>query len=404
MGTLAERLKEFNKGFLKESLAIKYKRIAENEFRFFRGTCHLFYEDLSKRTDLPPSPIVWICGDLHLENFGSFKGNNRLVYFDLNDFGEAILAPALWEVARITTSIFVAFDSLEIAPAKAEKIASLFLETYSATLKKGKALYIEPQVAKGIIQDFLTTVAIRKQKELLRDRTSGKGNKLRLLIDNDRHYALDKKLKKELHDHIMQWISKQKNIDDFRCLDIAFRIAGTGSIGINRYCFLFRHLTKAKSYLLLDMKEVTASSLLPYITIQQPRWSNEAERICIIEEFMQNTSPALLGSTHFRNADYMIRELQPSSDKIDFQLIKKSNKDLSRVISAMAILTASAQLRSAGRKGAAIPDDLISFGSSTDPIAIGGWQKEILSSSKKYSNEVKRYYTEYLEGYKKGIY
>lgn len=398
MNTVEERLKKFNKDLLKDSLPIKYKRMAENEFRFFRGTCHLFYEDLSKKNDLPPSPITWICGDLHLENFGSFKGNNRLVYFDLNDFGEAILAPALWEIARLTTSIFVAFDSLKIDLLKAEEIAGLFLETFSATLKKGKALYIEPQVAKGIVRDFLITVAGRKQKELLRDRTSGKGEKLRWLIDNDRHYAIDKKLKKELQDHIMQWISKDKHLDNFRCLDIAFRIAGTGSIGINRYCFLFRHLIKGKSYLLLDMKEVTASSLVLYTTIQQPNWSNEAERICTIEEYMQNTSPALLGSTNFKNIDYMIRELQPSSDKIDFQLIKNNIKNLSRVINDMAILTASAQIRSAGRKGAALPDDLIAFGGNKD------WQDYILDFSKTYSSAVKGYYTEYMKGYAKGNY
>ena len=396
MGTIKERIKEFNKDLLKDSLAIKYKRIAENEFRFFRGTCHLFYEDLSKKYDLPASPLSWICGDLHIENFGSFKGNNRLVYFDLNDFGEAILAPALWEIARMTTSIFVAFDSLQVDPANAEKIAALFLETYSAILKKGKALYIEPQIAKGIVQDFLTTVAERKQKALLPGRTTGKGANLRLLIDNDRHYALDNKLKKELHDHIMQWICKYKSLDDYRCLDIAFRIAGTGSIGFNRYCFLFQHLKKTKSYLLLDMKEVTASSLMPYLTIRQPRWANEAERICIIEEYMQNNSPALLGATYFRNTDYIIRELQPSSDKIDFQLIKNSNKNLSDVISDMAILTASAQLRSAGRKGSAIPDDLISFGENSR------WQNEILGFSKNYSSEVKKYYNEYLESYNTG--
>ena len=42
---------------------------------------------------LPHSPVCWICGDLHIENFGSYKGDNRLVYFDLNDFDESILAP-----------------------------------------------------------------------------------------------------------------------------------------------------------------------------------------------------------------------------------------------------------------------------------------------------------------------
>jgi uncharacterized protein (DUF2252 family) len=398
METIEERIKKFNKGFLKDFLPIKYERIAKNEFGFFRGTCHLFYEDLHKKNELPPSPPGWICGDLHLENFGSFKGNNRLVYFDLNDFGEAILAPVLWEIARMTSSIFVAFDSLKIDPVKAEKIVELFLETYSATLKKGKALYIEAQVAKGIIRDFLNSVAGRKQKELLRDRTTGKENKIRLLIDHDRHYPIDKKLKKELHDHIMQWINQEKHIDNFHCLDIAFRVAGTGSIGIRRYCFLFQHSTKERSYLLLDMKEVSSSSLLPYVAVQQPNWTNEAERICTIEEYMQNNPPALLSATNFKNTDYVIRELQPSSDKIDFQLIKDNHKDLSKVISDMAILTASAQLRSAGRKGAAIPDDLIAFGGQTD------WQKNTLSFSKNYSNEVNKYYNEYLDGYKKGNY
>ncbi len=44
-----------------------------------------FYEDLQD-VPLPQSPNTWICGDLHLENFGSYKANNKLVYFDLNDF------------------------------------------------------------------------------------------------------------------------------------------------------------------------------------------------------------------------------------------------------------------------------------------------------------------------------
>jgi uncharacterized protein (DUF2252 family) len=82
--------------------------MSESAFRFFRGTCHLFYEDLGKNSSFPSSPASWITGDLHLENFGSYKGDNGLVYFDVNDFNEAILAPVTWEIARMTTSIFVA--------------------------------------------------------------------------------------------------------------------------------------------------------------------------------------------------------------------------------------------------------------------------------------------------------
>ncbi|MEP6726109.1 MAG: DUF2252 family protein [Bacteroidota bacterium] len=94
---LIERIKAFNEGRLEDMLQVKYAKMAENSFCFFRGTCHLFYEDLSKEKDFPTSPNAWICGDLHLENFGSFKSDNRLVYFDLNDFDEAVLAPAAFE-------------------------------------------------------------------------------------------------------------------------------------------------------------------------------------------------------------------------------------------------------------------------------------------------------------------
>jgi uncharacterized protein (DUF2252 family) len=97
---------------------LKYDLMSENPFRFFRGTCHLFYEDLAAAKPLPLSPLAWTCGDLHIENCGSFRGENGLVYFDLNDFDEALLAPAAYEVVRLVTSIFVAFDTLSVEPKK----------------------------------------------------------------------------------------------------------------------------------------------------------------------------------------------------------------------------------------------------------------------------------------------
>jgi len=97
--------------------------MARDPFYFFRGTAHLFYEDLAGANTLPASPITWVCGDLHLENFGSYKGDNRLVYFDINDFDEAALAPASWELARMVTSIFVALITMGGTRAEAKNMA-----------------------------------------------------------------------------------------------------------------------------------------------------------------------------------------------------------------------------------------------------------------------------------------
>src|SRR5882762_8558007 len=110
----------------------------EDIYRFYRGTGHLYFEDLFRAGAVQSSPITWICGDLHLENFGSFKSDNRQVYFDLNDFDEAILAPATLEILRMTTSIFVAFDTLGIEIERAEKMVALYLKTYASYLREGK--------------------------------------------------------------------------------------------------------------------------------------------------------------------------------------------------------------------------------------------------------------------------
>src|SRR5512139_648781 len=108
MSDVVERIRSFNQGRVQERLQLKYQRMAASCFAFFRGTCHLFYEDWPAGTPLNSSPPVWICGDLHLENFGSYKGDDRLAYFDINDFDEGVLAPCTWDLARFLTSIFVA--------------------------------------------------------------------------------------------------------------------------------------------------------------------------------------------------------------------------------------------------------------------------------------------------------
>src|ERR1700743_3675717 len=164
MNSVTERIIAFNESKLPKMRPLKYRLMQENAFRFYRGTCHLFYEDLAAAAGFPNSPPGWICGDLHLENFGSYRSDNNQVYFDLNDFDEAILAPVTWEVARLLTSIFVGFESLGIEPRRAEKMAKLFLRSDTSALLTGKADYIESAMATGIVCDFLQKVARRKQR------------------------------------------------------------------------------------------------------------------------------------------------------------------------------------------------------------------------------------------------
>jgi len=400
VATIPERIKQFNSSRLHDYTALKYELMAENPFRFFRGTCHLFYEDLHQRNSLPLSPTAWVSGDLHLENFGTYKGDNRLVYFDLNDFDEGMLAPAAWEVVRMMTSIFTGCESLGIGNKDTLQLAHLFLQVYATTLDKGKARYLEIETATGIVRSFMEKISQRKQKELIRQRTEeGKKGNLRLRIDKIRFFPIDKTLRKELKTHIGKWLQGHPLVKGrFQILDACFRVAGTGSLGCRRYVFLTRDIDEPKRHALIDMKEALPSSLQPWLTTTQPHWVSQAERVVTIQKKMQNVCPALLGTTLFQGQPYVVKEMQPIADKIDFLLCKDRYKDIACVVEDMAYLTASAQLRSAGRQGAGGPDDLIIFGQDTH------WQQPLLDYAMAYSEQVKKDYQEFFTAYKAGYF
>jgi uncharacterized protein (DUF2252 family) len=400
VSSIAERIKAFNGNRLPVYTALKYQSMAENAFRFYRGTCHLFYEDLHQNNALPAYPLSWICGDLHLENFGSYKGENRLVYFDLNDFDEGILAPATWEIARMLASIFTGFDSLSIKKKDATQTAQLFLRVYSATLAKGKSKYLEHETANGIVRIFLEKISQRKQKELVRQRTEeGKNGNLQFRIDNIRFFSLERPLRKQLIAHLGQLLQHYPLLKGrFQVIDAAFRVAGTGSLGVKRYVFLLKNIKDPKKHLMIDMKQAAPSSLQPWVTNPQPAWSSEAERVVTVQERMQNINPALLSVTQFDGDPYVIKEMQPTADKIDFLVIRDRYKDIACVIEDMAFLAASAMLRSAGRQGAALPDELIAFGKDSH------WQQTLIDYSTTYAAQVKKDYNAYFKDYKAGYF
>jgi uncharacterized protein (DUF2252 family) len=390
MANCFERIEAFNKGRIPDMLRVKYKLMQGDVFRFFRGSNHLFYEDLQVHNPLPPAPLSWICGDLHLENFGSFKGDNRLVYFDVNDFDDALLAPAVYDVARLVCSIFIAFDSLKIEEAKAENMGQLFLKTYSEVLAKGKAYYIEPQVAKGIVYKFLTTVSKRKDKQLLKKRTVKSRDSLTIYLEHPRHFSLDPKLKKELTDYLNNWLQHNSYSPyNFEVQDAAFRMAGTGSLGVNRYLFLLKSKNQEDKHMLMEMKQSMPPAPKNHIGVQQPQWESESERVVNIQQRMQNIPPALLSYGQFRNETYVIQEMQPTKDTFDFKLIRDAYRDLIQVIHDMALLTASAHIRSSGWKGASVVDELSAFGENKQ------WQDPVLDFAKKYSQIVKNDYQEF---------
>ena len=175
--------------------------------------------------------------------------------------------------------------------------------------------------------------------------------------------------------------------------DVVFRLAGTGSLGLERYELLLLSSNKVgEKYILLDMKQAAPSALAARIHLPQPEFLTAASRVAELQRRMQNRPPALLSSTVFKGQSYIIQEMQPEKDSINFKLLKDRYRDMYQVVDDMGMLTASSQLRSAGRQGSANADALIALGHDET------WQKPIADYARQYARQVKKDYAEFAAG------
>jgi len=299
----------------------------------------------------------------------------------------------------MVTSIFIAFDYLRIESEKALKMAQLYIKTYSATLSRGKAISIEPRTAKGIVRNFLESAEKTSYKELLKKRTVSKKKRIMLSLEDERHFKLDKKLRGELKSHISEWLETSSDGPyNYKVVSVVFRLAGTGSVGVKRYLFLLKSKNVEDHYLLIDMKQARKSSVLPYTNVQQLNWESEAARVIGVQKRLQQVPAALLSTTTFRGDSFIIQELQPVKDTLKFKLLKENYRDMYEVVSDMASLTASAQLRSGGMQGSGNIDELMAFGNDQN------WQEELVEYARSYAIKTKEYYQEFLEEFSIGRY
>lgn len=370
---LTARIAAYHDGRAPDLVARKYALMAANPFAFYRGSCQLFFDAWPARSPLDRTPAVWGCGDLHFENFGSYKGDNRLVYFDLNDFDECALVPAAWEVTRFAAGVLAGAEAMDVHARDAAGLVRCYVDAYAAALTAGKAQWIERDTASGRTRELLDAVRRRKRRKLLDRRTKGRGARRRLRLLHGKTLpasradaALARRLVRDA----------ARALDDrpfFRVLDVARRVAGTGSLGLARWVVLVDGRGGVDGQFLLDLKEARPSAPAPRSPYRQPTWPDEAARIVEVQRRVQVVAPALLHAVRSGTRSFVLRELQPTADRLQLEDWRGDLADLDGAMTTMGRLTAWGQLRASGRDGSATADTLIAFARQR------GWRRDALA-------------------------
>ena len=377
-------ISSYNAGREPERLALKYRKMRSGTFAFLRGTCHLFYERLPKSSIFKTAPLVWACGDLHLENFGSYKGDNRLVYFDINDFDESALAPATWDLVRMLTSIQIGAHESGIDGAEQSILCHQFLDSYASALTLGKPYWMERESTQGPVHKLLSVLRERERPEFLNTRTDVVGRKRIIRLDGKKALPVDATQRARVKNFMKSFIQTQPNPGFFRVLDVARRIAGTGSLGLERYVILVNGNGSPDGNHLLDLKLAAPSSLSAHLPTKQPPWVNEASRVVALQQRVQAVPMAFLQAVHTGGSSYVLRRLQPSEDRVSTAAGNLKRTEFRQLMDSMGKLVAWAHLRSAARQNAAGPDALIDYGQRKK------WQIKLLDFAQDCVQQVRK--------------
>ena len=372
---------------------MKLSMLRADPYAFFRGTAALFYDTLALSRSLESSPLVLACGDLHLENFGSYKGDNRLVYFDLVDFDESCIAPLVFELVRFWTSILVAAKPLKISDATAGKMIQHLLDHHIANVVAGKPRWTERALATGPVKKLLQSLKGRRRRDLINERTVSKSGKRRLLTDGEKSLAISAKDRAQAYSILHTFAITQPLPAFFEPIDIARRIAGNGSLGLERYVALVRGDGSADGQYLIDIKFANASALATRIAVTQPHWKNDAERVVSIQRISEAIPPALLGFVGVRSRGYVFKELEPTVDRVNLSELGGKSAALLDVVQTMAETVAWAHLRSCDRLGADSVEVLAAFAGRVQ------WRDSIVRSASAAHSMVTRQWRNYSVDY-----
>ena len=394
----ASQIQRFNAGRDPERLQMKYRAMRTNPFVFLRGTCHLFYDRLPRGGVFKSAPLAWVCGDLHLENFGSYKADNRLAYFDLNDFDESALAPASWDLVRFLTSLQIGADSLAVTSVQLQRLCHAFVDAYASALALGKAYWVERDTADGLVRALLDDLRNRSRVAFLESRTALKGKKRLLRVDGKKALPATPAQRAAITDFMHDFAKGLPNPDFYAVRDVARRIAGTGSLGVDRYAILVEGKGSTDAHYILDLKLSLPSSLLPRLKVIQPAWESEATRVVALQRRVQAVSMAFLQPVNLAGVSYVLRGLQPSEDRVTLDRSPRTMSELEQVIGAMGRIVAWGQLRSAGRAGSALTDELIEFGQHTP------WKAPLLDASQECVERVRKDWKTYCIAFDDGTF
>ena len=329
----------------------KMARMTASPLGYLRGAAPLYYELLRDHPELERGPDGegWLVGDAHLENFGAFRSaeghGSEAVVFDVNDFDEALVGPFRWDVLRLLASVILGGRELGSTGTQSVQLCTAILDGYVPALCDG----VRSKDAPPPVRRLLEKVDQRTQTDFLDRRTERVGS-ARRFVRGDRYRDLAPQLvlaAKVAFQRYVESLDPRHTVsrDHFTIEDVAFRIAGTGSLGGLRIAVLTLGKGELDTRWIFDMKVEGVPSAQ---ALAAPVAGPPAQRVLQATLACLEHPPRLAGTSELDSQSLFVRRLLPQEDKLDLLHLRREElPDLARYLGA--------RLGMAHRRGATKP-------------------------------------------------
>ncbi|MBB3139276.1 DUF2252 domain-containing protein [Halomonas organivorans] len=318
--------------------AAKYAKLAESPYRFFRGTNHLYWDDVWHDWRFAlygglPETQTWLQGDAHVYNFGAYGHHDDAVRYGMDDFDDALVGDYQYDLWRLAISLVLdARENAELSRKGIDKSLATLIEAYLDELDDHAEGEIPGAVtldtAKGPLGPFLEKVARKESREKMLDKWTTLG-------EDGRRFAVDERPEKlaRLPAHLASQLRKavegeyrdtlrgaraEAEEDHFRVKDMARRLdAGTGSLGLERYYVLIEGgRDHAHDDVILDVKRQTPPEGWRLMNAAEKRdwrraFAHEGARHAAAFTAIAEHPDVYLGWLHLGQAVFSVRERSP---------------------------------------------------------------------------------------------
>lgn len=338
---------------------VKFRKMAASPFAFYRGTACLYYADLSSTRNADPylderTSRVWVHGDLHAENFGTYMDSNGRLVFNVNDFDEAFVAPFTWDLKRFAASVALIGYAKALGDDQITELVRVYAAAYRERIhalatgaKNDEVPPFTLDTAQGPLLDALRDARSLTRFSLLDSMTE--------IRDFERRFApgggsidLDAATRYKVlaaFDGYLETLpeSSLTRPDSYRVKDVVGRRGiGIGSAGLPSYNILLEGNSDAlENDVVIYLKQAQTPAVSRHITDGRAQYfQHEGHRTVISQRALQAHADPWLGWTELDGAGQLVAEVSPYAVDLDWSDIDEP-EEIAAVVADLGRATAT---------------------------------------------------------------